>query len=67
MKKLQFIELILTSFLFALIIANLVEILKPELWLVSALISFIIWLLGGIRYFKLKNKMFENKLTNFMN
>ena len=67
MKKLQFIELILTSFLFALIIANLVEILEPELWLVSALISFNIWLLGGIRYFKLKNKMFENKLTNFMN
>jgi hypothetical protein len=67
MKKLQFIELILTSFLFALIIANLVEILEPELWLVGALISFIIWLLGGIRYFKLKNKMFENKLTNFIN
>jgi glucose uptake protein GlcU len=61
MKTLQFIELILTSFLFALIIANLVEILKPELWLVSALISFIIWSLGGFRFFKLKNERLNSR------
>ena len=67
MKTLQFIELILTSVLFALIVANLVEILTPELWLASAVVAFIIWLLGGFRYFKLKNEMLENKIDKVTN
>jgi hypothetical protein len=61
MKTLQFIELFLTSFLFAFMIANLVEIWKPDLWLIIALASFIIWFLAGIRYFILKNEMLKHK------
>jgi len=61
MKILQFIELILTSFLFAFIVANLVEILNPDLWLVSGIVSFCIWFLAGIRYFTLKNEMLQSK------
>ncbi len=61
MKLLQLIELTLTSFLFAFIVANLVEIFSPELWLPGAIFSFIIWSLGGFRYFKLKNEMLKHK------
>lgn len=61
MKILQFIELILTSFLFAFIVANLVEIWNPDLWLVSGIFSFSIWFLAGIRYFTLKNEMLKHK------
>ena len=61
MKTLQFSELTITSFLFAFIFANLVEICRPDLWLISALVSFIIWFIGGIRYFTLKNELFSNK------
>ena len=61
MKKIQFIELILTSFLFAFIIANLVEIWSPDLWLAGAIVSFGIWFLAGVRYFKLKNEMLMHK------
>jgi hypothetical protein len=61
MKPLQFIELVLTSFLFAFIVANLVEIMIPDLWLVSGIVSFCIWFLAGIRYFTLKNEMLKQK------
>jgi hypothetical protein len=61
MKVLQLIELILTSFLFAFIVANLVEILNPDLWLVSGIASFYIWFLAGTRYFTLKNEMLKHK------
>jgi hypothetical protein len=61
MKLFQLIELTLTSFLFAFIIANLVEIMNPELWLTSAVVSFIIWAASGLRYFYLKNEMLKYK------
>jgi hypothetical protein len=61
MKTFQVIELLLTSFLFAFIIANLVEILKPELWLASVVVCFVVWWPGGLRYFKLKNEMLKSK------
>ncbi len=58
---LQLFELILTSFLFAFIIANLVEIWNPDLWVVSAIVSFVLWFILGIRYFKFKNEMMKFK------
>ena len=61
MKPLQYIELILTAFLFAFMVANLVEIFYPDLWLVSGIASFCIWFLAGIRYFILKNEMLKHK------
>jgi hypothetical protein len=61
MKSLQFIELILTSFLFAFVTANFVEIWRPDLWLISAVVSFFVWLIGGVRYFYLKNEMLKHK------
>ena len=61
MKILQLIELIITSFLFAFLVANLVEILNPDLWLVAKVISFVVWFIGGIRYFTLKNEMLQSK------
>jgi hypothetical protein len=61
MRLFQLIELTLTSFLFAFIIANLVEFMNPELWLTSAVVSFIIWAAGGFRYFYLKNEMLKHK------
>ena len=67
MKTLQFIELILTSFLFAFIVANLVEIWNPDLWLVSVIVSFGIWFLAGIRYFTLKNEMLQSKPETTLN
>ena len=59
--SLQLFELIITSFLFAFIIANLVEVWNPDLWLTSAITSFLIWFTAGLRYFKLKNEMMKNK------
>jgi len=56
---LQLVELILTSFFVALITANLIEIWYPDLWFVSAMVSFIIWFVLGIRYFKFKNEMMK--------
>lgn len=61
MKKIQFIELILTSFLFAFLIANLVEIWNADLWFAGAIVSFGIWFLAGVRYFRLKNEMLRHK------
>jgi hypothetical protein len=61
MQTLQFFELIITSPLFAFIIANLVEVWNSELWLVSAIVSFLLWFLTGIRYFTLKNEMLKHK------
>ena len=61
MKILQLIELIITSFLFAFLVANLVEIWNPDLWLVAMVISFVVWFIGGIRYFTLKNEMLQSK------
>jgi len=61
MKILQLIELIITSFLFAFLVANLVEIWNPDLWLVAIVISFVVWFIGGIRYFTLKNEMLQSK------
>ena len=61
MKVLQIFELIITSFLFAFIIANLVEVWNSELWLISAIVSFLLWFLAGIRYFTLKNEMLKHK------
>ena len=58
---LQVIELIITSFLFAFLVANLVEIWNPDLWLVAIVISFVVWFIGGIRYFTLKNEMLQCK------
>ena len=54
MNILQVIELIITSFLFAFLVANLVEIWNPDLWLVAIVISFVVWFLAGIRYFIFK-------------
>lgn len=59
--SLQLFELIITSFLFAFIVANIVEIWKPDLWLSSAIISFIVWFTAGLRYVKLKNEMMKYK------
>ncbi len=59
--SLQFLELILTSLLFAFLVANLVEIWNPDLWLVAIVISFVVWFLAGIRYFILKNRMLKHK------
>ena len=67
MKTLQFIELILTSFLFALTVANLVVIWAPDLWLASAIVLFSIWFLAGIRYFTLKNEMLQSKPKKTVN
>ncbi len=67
MQTLQYLELIITSFLFAFLIANLVEVWNSELWLVSAIISFVVWFIGGIRYFTLKNEMFQNKPKTTLN
>lgn len=64
MKTLQLIELILTSVLFADVVANLVEIWKPDLRLISAIISLFVWFIGGIRYFYLKNEMLKHKPSN---
>ena len=61
MKVLQIYELIITSFLFAFMIANLVEVWNSELWLISAIVSFLLWFLTGIRYFTLKNEMLKHK------
>jgi hypothetical protein len=58
---LQLVELILTSFFVALIIANLIEIWYPDLWFVSTIVSFILWFALGIRYFKFKNEMMKFK------
>jgi len=58
---LQLIELILTSSFIALMIANLIEIWYPDLWLVSAFVSFFIWFIVGLRYFKFKNEMMKFK------
>jgi hypothetical protein len=67
MRTLQFLELIITSFLFAFIIANLVEVWNSELWLVGAIISFVLWFIGGIRYFRLKNEMLKSKSKTILN
>jgi len=67
MRTLQFFELIITSFLFAFIIANLVEVWNSELWLVGAIISFALWFIGGIRYFRLKNEMLKSKSKTILN
>lgn len=67
MQTLQYLELIITSFLFAFLIANLVEVWNSELWLVSAIISFVVWFIGGIRYFTLKNEMSQNKPKTTLN
>ena len=61
MKILQLIELIITSFLFAFLVANLVEIWNPDLWLVAIVISFVVLFIRGIRYFNLKNEMLQSK------
>ena len=61
MQTLQFLELTITSFLFAFIIANLVEVWNSELWLVSAIVSFVVWFIAGIRYFIFKNRMLKHK------
>jgi len=58
---LQLVELILTSFFVALIIANLIEIWYPDLWLVSVIVSFVLWFILGIRYFMFKNEMMKFK------
>lgn len=67
MQTLQYLELIITSFLFAFLIANLVEVWNSELWLVSAIISFVVWFIGGIRYFTLKNEISQNKPKTTLN
>jgi uncharacterized membrane protein YraQ (UPF0718 family) len=67
MKTLQFFELVLTSVLFAFIVAGLVELWSPDLWLISVLVSFVAWFVGGIRYFTLKNEMFQNKPKTTLN
>ena len=67
MQKLQLLELTITSLLFAFIIANLVEVWNSELWLVSAIVSFVVWFIGGIRYFTLKNEMSQNKPKTTLN
>ena len=59
--NLQLFELIITSFLFALITANMVEIWAPDLWLASAIVSFSVWFIAGVRYFTLKNKLLKHK------
>ena len=46
---LQLIELILTSIFIALIVANLIEIWYPDLWLSSLIVSFVLWFIIGIR------------------
>jgi hypothetical protein len=58
---LQTVELFISSFLFAFIVANLIEIWYPKSWLISSIISFIFWFVIGLRYFKLKNEMMNNK------
>ena len=67
MQKLQLLELTITSLLFAFIIANLVEVWNSELWLVSTIVSFVVWFIGGIRYFTLKNEMSQNKPKTTLN
>lgn len=61
MKTIQLFELIITSLLFAFMVSNLVEVLKPDLWLVSTLVSFSSWFVIGIRYYYLKNEMLKYK------
>jgi ABC-type polysaccharide/polyol phosphate export permease len=60
---LQLIELILTSIFIALIVANLIEIWYPDLRLLSAVVSFVLWFILGIRYFKFKNEMMKFRPT----
>jgi hypothetical protein len=60
---LQLIELILTSIFIALIVANLIEIWYPDLWLSSLIVSFVLWFIIGIRYFKFKNEMMKFRPT----